>query len=287
MNHSSTLITSRRALLGLAAATALTTALPSFAQGRLMEVSITDRSTGRELPVYHHKGEYWVAGRPGARYAIGLRNQTGRRLLSVVSVDGVNVITGQSAAYEQNGYVLASGQSYDVTGWRKSDNHVAAFHFTKARKSYASRTGRPFDLGVIGAAVFRERPPIRHHHDRHRAPWFNDWFGDESGELHERQEMESRAPSAKSAPLGKSHRAEAEDRSSRLGTGHGRQEYDRIGHTRFERLHASPDEIISIRYDSYANLVARGVIPRRHRHDHSHPRPFPHAPQHGYVPDPY
>ncbi len=286
--NTNALTTSRRALLGLAAAAALTTALPSFAQGHLMDVSITDRHTGRELPVYRYKGEYWIAGRPGARYSISLRNETGRRLMSVVSVDGVNVITGESAAFDQNGYVLAGGQSYEVTGWRKSDHEVATFHFTKARKSYASRTGRPFDVGVIGVAVFRERPPMRHYHDRHRSPWDDDWFEPRSGELHGGMKRDSTVPKAESAPRSKSHRLDgADQRTSRLGTGHGRREYDRIGHTTFERLHTSPDEVISIRYDSYANLVARGVIPRHHRDGHRHPRAFPDAPRHGYVPDPY
>lgn len=289
--HNNALITSRRALFGLVAAAALVTSLPSHAshaQNGLLDVRITDRHTGRELPVYRHKGEYWIAGRPGARYSISLRNNTGRRLMSVVSVDGVNVITGESAAFDQNGYVLTGGQSYDVTGWRKSDNEVAAFHFTKARKSYASRTGRPFDVGVIGVAVFRERPPMRHYHDRHRAPWDDQWFEPRSGELYERMDREKSSPKAESGPMGKSRSlGDADQRTSRLGTGHGRREYDRIGHTSFERLHASPDEVISIRYDSYANLVARGVIPQ-YRHDHHrHPRPFPDSPQRGYVPDPY
>jgi len=54
-------------------------------------------------------------------------------------------------------------QSFEVNGWRKSLEEVAAFYFTALPDSYAARTGRPQNVGVIGVAVFREqqlpRPP--------------------------------------------------------------------------------------------------------------------------------
>ena len=64
-------------------------------------------------------------------------------LLAVVSVDGVNVVTGETAAPAQGGYVIDSWRNLDITGWRKSDAEVAAFHFTASQASYAARTGRP------------------------------------------------------------------------------------------------------------------------------------------------
>ena len=36
---------------------------------------------------------------------------------------------------------------------------VAQFYFTDLPDSYAARTGRPRNVGVIGVAVFREAPP--------------------------------------------------------------------------------------------------------------------------------
>ena len=113
--------------------------------GGLMEVSVVDRATGRELPIYRANGEYWVAGRPGARYALRLRNRMGERLMTVMSVDGVNVLTGETAGVQQNGYVLSGGERADIAGWRKSDSQIAAFEFTANGNSYASRTGRPDD----------------------------------------------------------------------------------------------------------------------------------------------
>src|SRR5208282_5525302 len=97
--------------------------------------------------------------RPGAKYAIEVHNRLGERLLAVTSVDGVNVLSGATAAFDQAGYVFAPGERYEITGWRKSDAEVAAFTFTESPNSYAERTGRPANVGVIGVALFRERRP--------------------------------------------------------------------------------------------------------------------------------
>jgi hypothetical protein len=64
-----------------------------------------------------------------------------------------------------------------------------------------------------------------------------------------------------------------------LGTGHGASENSPVRYTNFERASATPDEIITIHYDSYRNLLALGVIkaPAIAR-----PTPFPGQ----FVPDP-
>jgi len=170
----------------------------------------------------------------------------------VVSVDGVNVISGQTAAWDQSGYVLAAQESFEVLGWRKTQERVADFVFTDLGDSYAARTGRPDDVGVVGVAVFREAqlpPPA----SLNEAP-------------------ESRA---KSAPQASS---QLEDR---LGTGHGPSEASHVVATRFERAQERPDQVIAIRYDRRENLAAMGVI-----RDGSEPRPFPRSASAGFVPDP-
>jgi hypothetical protein len=128
--------------------------------GSLMQIAIVDRTSGAELPIYRHRGEYWVAGRPGARYAIRARNAMGERIMAVMSVDGVNVVSGETAGIGQTGYVFGARENSDITGWRKSDSQIAAFEFASAGNSYASRTGRPDDVGVIGVALFRENVPM-------------------------------------------------------------------------------------------------------------------------------
>jgi hypothetical protein len=189
----------------------------------------------------------------------------------VLSVDGVNAISGETAATAQTGYVLAPWQSADITGWRKSDDEAAAFYFTALPDSYAARTDRPHNVGVIGAAVFRERVPLPRPRPFEPAPYSSG--RDNNGSRAE-------AAAAPSAAREAERDAALAQRRDKLGTGHGEREYSPIGHTAFERATAQPAEIVQVRYDSHANLVASGVIaPRR-----SAPDPFPGLP--GYVADP-
>ena len=209
------------------------------------DIRIVNRSSGESLPIYRHQGQLWVAGKPGDRYSIQVNNRTGGRLLSVVSVDGVNVISGDTAATNQRGYVLSPGGSVDIAGWRKSERDVAAFYFTALEDSYAARTKRPDNVGVIGIAAFRE----------YQAPVvIQEMAADRAAPM---QSRSNAAPAA--APMEKAE--------SRLGTGHGERVYSPTQSVEFQRASESPDEIITVRYDSYANLVARGIIPAPRRHN--------------------
>ena len=141
-----------------AAAAALAASCDALAVGGIAEVAIVDRNSGVELAQHFYRGEYWVAGTPGATYSIAIRNRLGERLLAGAPVDGVNVISGATAAWDQTGYVFDPNRRYEITGWRKSDSEVAAFTFTASPNSYAVRTWRPANVGVIGVAIFPDSP---------------------------------------------------------------------------------------------------------------------------------
>lgn len=274
-----------RLALSLTAALAALASTPAHAVGRLTDIQVTDRDSGETLTVYRHQGEHWVAGRPGARYAVSVRNATPGRVLGVISVDGVNVISGETAAWQQTGYVLSPWQQHAITGWRKSDAEVAAFHFTASSASYAERTGRPAHVGVIGVAVFREKPLPP------PPPAVTPWPS-----LREQGGAESRssAPTNAADATAEAPRERAESLAARrmapaapaprLGTGHGARENAPITHTTFERRSERPDEVIRIRYDSRENLVAMGIIPTQAVPPR--PNPFPAGVQPGYAPDP-
>ena len=244
----------------------------AHALGGTVDVRVTDRNTGETLPMYRHEGKWWVPGKPGNRYAVALTNRGAGRVLTVISVDGVNVISGETAAPDQTGYVLASGQSAQITGWRKNMSRVAAFEFTSLPNSYAAQTGRPDNVGVIGVAVYREKaryvppPPVTMHEKQSRS--------------------EAAAPPAPAAGAANDAAASADARradraqESRIGTGHGRSEHSSTSYTDFERASPTPDEVITIHYDSRDNLIAMGVIPV----PRTSPNPFPAAV--GFVPDP-
>jgi hypothetical protein len=216
------------------------------AHGGLADIFVDDRSEGRRLQIYWHEGRAYVVGKPGNEYQITLRNRLHEEMLAVVSVDGVNVITGQSADPSQSGYVLAPRGGLDLQGWRRNLSQTAAFYFTSFPDSYAARSGRPRDVGVIGVALFKKKvsPPP--------------------------------APITEQAP-----RADARSSAeAQLGTGHGRHETSHAYYVGFERATSTPAEIITLYYDSRANLMARGII-RDAVPAAPFPRPFP-----GFVPDP-
>lgn len=231
------------------------------ASAGLVDMSVYNRNTGEELKTYRHRGRLYVVGTPGHKYAIALRNKSSRRLLTVVSVDGVNVVTGETASPRQGGYVLSPSERTEINGWRKSLDEIAAFVFTSLPDSYAARTGRPDNVGVIGVAVFREKRPPRLELDA-PSPSAKAFPG--------RADQESASGAAKSKTM----------REERLGTGHGAREHSYVRYTEFQRASKHPGQVIKIYYDSYHNLVARGVIPHKHAGD---PDPFPGH----FVPDPW
>jgi hypothetical protein len=252
----------------------LATSCDAQAVRGLAEIAIIDRDSGVALSSHYYNGEYWVAGKPGARYAIQIHNRLGERLLAVTSVDGVNVVSGATAGWDQNGYVFGPGERYQITGWRKTDAEVAAFTFADSSNSYAARTGRPANVGMIGVAVFRERqsPQV----DSALSPQ-PPLIGQSSGRADASRAYESATPSAptlrEAAPAAK------------LGTSHGAREYSYVDHTEFLRMQPQPNEIIRIHYDSLDNLFAMGII-KRPRLAPPASNPFPASPEQQYVPDP-
>ena len=111
----------RHTVLGL---TLLALTGPAVAQtNSLVDISVVNRDTGESVRTWYHHGRLYVAGNPGSRYGLRFINHTGERILAVVSVDGVNVITGETADYNERGYVLTPWQTMDVNGWRKSRNN--------------------------------------------------------------------------------------------------------------------------------------------------------------------
>jgi hypothetical protein len=273
---------SRRLLASLLALAALVPLTACARQATLVDVQVQSPDTGQILPLLSYRGRDYLEGRPGERFAVVLRNLTGERVLAVVSVDGVNAISGQTAGGSQAGYVLEPWQRIEVNGWRKSYSDVAEFYFTDLPDSYAARTGRPQNVGVIGVAAFRERryEPVPYEQPlpqigRAESP---------SRESARESSAKAGAPAADAAASSAPYGGERRDRvqaQQELGTGHGQRRYDPVTGTRFERESSRPNQVVALYYDSYQALVARGVIPGW-RGRPGEPEPFPI----GFAPDP-
>ena len=296
-----------------------------------VDLKVVDRETGQPLPIWRHDGRLFVAGQPGARYNLRVTNHTNGRVLVVMSVDGVNIVTGETAGYGQHGYVLAPYGSYDASGWRKSLTEVADFTFAPLPQSYAARTGRPGDVGVIGIAVFKERaayqsPPAVV--PRAEAPAFPPLRVAPVPRPVPLAAVPPKAPSAPASNMAPPQRlassrgvpmnvpappplmiapaahpappppalpspaaipsvvVTAQRQAERLGTAHGEREWSVTSIVSFDRATSYPQFISQIEYDSYDNLIARGVIPG-YPPPEAGPRPFPSTPDGwSFVPDP-
>ena len=252
------------------------TALPGCARAQtLVDLQVLDLDRQETLPRHPHRGRDYIEGQPGHRYAVVLQNLTGERVLAVVSVDGVNAISGQTAGSQQSGYVLGPWQRMEVRGWRKNLSEVAEFQFTSLGDSYAARTGRPGNVGVIGVAAFRERRyEPRYDYPADIAP---------SPPMARAEAKAGASADAAAAPYENRQRRESELASrQQLGTGHGQRRWDAATTTAFERESASPNQVLSVWYDATEALVARGVLPRRWNGPYGTPEAFPI----GFAPDP-
>jgi hypothetical protein len=250
--------------------------LSACARGQsLVAVQVLDLDQGEALVPVGHRGRDWIAGRPGHRFAVAMQNLGGERVLAVLSVDGVNAISGQTAGTSQAGYVLEPWQRVEIRGWRKSHADIAEFYFTDLPDSYAARTGRPDNVGVIGVAAFRERRPEPVPYYPPSAPMIGGAEKSRSGNL------------AESAQAGAADAAAEYGRVSppsalpqQIGTGHGERRYDPVAQTTFQRESARPNQRVALFYDSWEALVSRGIIREFPRQDAPEPVPI------GFVPDP-
>jgi len=263
----------------LVAAAALALAFDTAAHAMppsAVTIDVYDRTQGETLAIHPLDSQRYVVGTPGHEYAIRIRNETSRRILAVTSVDGVNVVTGETAAPEQSGYVIEAGGSVEIAGWRRSLERTSAFYFTDLGDSYAARTGRPRNVGVIGVAVFHElvRPMISSFlRDKVLA---HENEGDPRARA-ERADAAAPAAPAEDAAAASGRLAASEPRqmlSNKLGTGFGRDEASLVQRVRFARATSAPAESISIQYDRRDNLIAMGVLPRP-RYAQQTPDPFP------------
>jgi hypothetical protein len=122
-----------------------------------MRVSLDILVDGKPMPVVQHQGKtYLPVPKLGVEYAIRVANEGPRRVVAIVSVDGLSVMNGQPASEEHTGYIVAPGGNIVIKGWRRNMDTVAAFAFVEREKSYAALMGRPENVGVIGLVAIEE-----------------------------------------------------------------------------------------------------------------------------------
>lgn len=132
----------------------------SFAQAATTDgafvVSVVDES-GYAMSSAQVGDKRYVVGQPGQRYKLTVQNNSPHRYEVVASVDGLDVIDGQTASLAKRGYILDPWGSITIDGWRTGNDSVAAFRFSGMEDSYADRKGEGRNIGVVGFAFFHER----------------------------------------------------------------------------------------------------------------------------------
>lgn len=270
---------------------------------------------GRELPTFYKGGQTYVLGGLSERYNLRVRNHTGTRVEAVITVDGRDVISGNVGDFtDERGYLIDAYGEVVIEGFRRSFDEVAAFRFSSPSSSYSARMGTPENVGVIGVAVFPERPrpqpqpqPIARPRPAPK-PSYSYEGGPRrmsersagagnlgtsqpaaSAPAEERSRGDSAADaSASSRGAGRSksgasgyYEYDDEPASSpidNLGTEYGESVNSAAREVAFVRANAKrPAALLTVRYDDEAGLEARGieVYPRRRPVAQAAPDPFP------------
>jgi hypothetical protein len=224
---------------------------------------------GQTMPLYADPGgtaRRYVEARKNGRYELHLANLTGERLGVSLTVDGLNVISGErQEAGPGRMYVLGPWENTSIRGWRTSLEEICGFTFVDERASYAARSGNANGkMGWIEMAVYRDR-------DRGRAR-------SQEGKLSQGRGADRRdaGPAADEArPEARSKNEESERRSnapapaagsSYPGTGWGDRMDDRVQLVEYD-AETTPAERVTIRYEYRAALAALGIVPAYARLD--------------------
>ncbi len=114
---------------------------------------------GNRCKIYNHNGKFYIEAKHDSQYELEIKNNTWQRSLVLASVDGLNVLSGETATDEDSGYVIQSQSPLRIKGFRYSNNEVASFKFTNKNNSYAQSVGgseAAKNCGVIGFKIFNE-----------------------------------------------------------------------------------------------------------------------------------
>jgi hypothetical protein len=235
---------------------------------------------GKPIQEYHKDERTFVEGRQGSNFSLELTNLTPRRILVHPTVDGLSAMSGKEASrLDDDGYVLHAFQKTTIPGWRLNNDEVARFFFAGAGKSYAEKSGKGLDKGVIACAVWEEKQII-----------VPETVYYSSNELHTEMHSEEQCsgslswmpsdhhPRNRSITRGRRHTKGGMHvnccSTQNLGTGFGERAQHEVHTTTFDKATDSPVVIATIYYDDLKGLRAQGINIRRQKSKRL-PDPFP------------
>jgi len=242
----------------------------------------------RVVDFYHHNGKMFIEGRKGSKYSIRILNDSYSRKKVVVSVDGLNVISGNDEWTK--GYILDSYKTITIPGWLQNDAQAAEFVFSDIKQSYNNynENAQEQNVGVIGVMVFDEVPSYTLGVARGGAPIYAySWNFVPSAETASGIPASSMMRSSNynanfsSTQVVPNNLAGEADATCSLGTGWGNTTDFATTETFFNAKEA-PSKTFVIFYDSRKGLERRGIVLNKVI---AEPNPFP-GYHSGYCPPP-
>ena len=233
------------------------------------------RPNGRKAAdEYNHNGQVWIEGREGSRYDIFFRNNSNQRVMAIISVDGLDVISGKPAGSSSPGYVVEARSSLTIPGWKLTNQEAAEFYFSRKNSSYVTQIGGNVgNTGVIGAMVFRELyiQPIQIAHQYQ--------FGipvDSRKTWHMPTSTPVLSNASLSAPGSVKSIGAGIDRSAQLGTGFGAAVNFATTKTQFLKADPNnPDATMVFYYNTAEQLKKMGIVLKTRHTDTRTPQAFP------------
>lgn len=115
---------------------------------------------GKPAKEYTKNGKTFVESKTGTEYSVRIKNNSGKRAVAIVSIDGINTITGEIAKPDSTGYVVQAFSSIEVKGYRQDDETGGRFKFTEKESGYSKEIdGTGVNSGVIGVLFYQEKEP--------------------------------------------------------------------------------------------------------------------------------
>jgi hypothetical protein len=224
-------------------------------------VAVSVEIDGQIAPLYpapDGSGRFYVEARKGSRYSVVLANRTPEPIGVVLTVDGLNAISGERDSGRGRMYVLDPWQRTTIQGWRTSLQEVRRFTFVDERASYAARSGKANEkMGWIEVAAYRERRAFvrweRLHKQEQGTPPIES-EGASNGAPAPQSARDSAEAAASAPPAGAQARAYP-------GTGWGPRAEDPVVLVSFDP-EREPSQREALRYEYRPALVALGVLPR-------------------------
>lgn len=239
---------------------------------------------GQPVQKIRDAGKTYLPIVKGVNFGIKITNQTHKRVTAVISVDGLSVMNGKNASHNDQGYVLGPYESTTIDGWRRGSNEIAMFEISDKEDSYASKTDRPANVGVIGVVFYPEKIKVVKKKMAYKIPeqpWVKDnvYRGGSNEQpifscLAEPTSKSIMCSNGPSGPCGQSIRS--------AGTSYGQTKEDHVTSVSFERDDRYKKFVV-LYYDTVEALRAKGVPVDQYV---GTPNPFPAEDSSYYCPPP-